>query len=100
MRIRQCKQSIVLNHHKTSISLEPEILRHLKNIAKARNQSFFSLVEEIDYDRSYGPQEHLTKNLSSACRLFVIRHYVTLAAERVDSPAIVPHAKMETVDAD
>ena len=62
------KRSIVLNGHKTSVSLENGFWLGLKEIAFDRGISLAALVAEVDSERS-GP------NLSSALRLYVLNHY-------------------------
>ena len=63
------KRSIVLAGHKTSVSLEDEFWRGLKEIAGKRLMSLSTLVDTIDAQRQQG------SNLSSALRLFVLNHY-------------------------
>ena len=60
------KRSIVVAGHKTSISLEDDFWRMLKEIAKERDLTLSELVAKIDSERQLG-------NLSSAIRLFVLR---------------------------
>jgi predicted DNA-binding ribbon-helix-helix protein len=62
------KRSIVLAGHKTSVSLEDEFWRGLKEIAGKRLMNLSTLVDTIDGQRQQG-------NLSSALRLFVLNHY-------------------------
>ena len=62
------KRSIVIAGHKTSVSLEDEFWRGLKDIAGDRNSTLSDLVKGIDFERQYG-------NLSSAIRLFVLNHF-------------------------
>src|SRR6185295_7000425 len=62
------KRSIVLAGHKTSVSLEDEFWRGLKEIAGKRLMNLSTLVDTIDAQRQHG-------NLSSALRLFVLNHY-------------------------
>ena len=62
------KRSIVLAGHKTSVSLEDEFWRALKEIAGKRLMTLSTLVESIDAQRQQG-------NLSSALRLFVLEFY-------------------------
>jgi predicted DNA-binding ribbon-helix-helix protein len=62
------KRSIVIAGHKTSVSLEDEFWKCLKEIASSRQITLSDLVASIDTDRRYG-------NLSSAIRLFVLNHY-------------------------
>lgn len=60
------KRSIVLDGHKTSVSLEEPFWRSLKEIAHSRRDSVSNLVGSIDASRQHG-------NLSSAIRLFVLQ---------------------------
>ena len=61
------KRSIVVAGHKTSVSLEGPFWNDLKAIAHAQQMTLSALVAEIDGTREHG-------NLSSAIRLFVLRH--------------------------
>lgn len=63
------KRSVVVNHRKTSVSLEEEFWQSLKDIASARAISVSELVSEIQ-TRSVA-----VVNLSSAIRVFIIEHY-------------------------
>jgi predicted DNA-binding ribbon-helix-helix protein len=58
------KRSILINGHKTSVSLENEFWRGLQDVARSKNAPVAKLVEQIDRDR-------YTVNLSSAIRVFV-----------------------------
>ena len=62
------KRSIVLAGHKTSVSLEEPFYQALKDIAASRRVPLRDLIARIDTDREHG-------NLSSAIRLFVLKHY-------------------------
>ncbi len=62
------KRSIVIAGHKTSVSLEDEFWKGLKEIASGRELTLSDMVASIDTDRRHG-------NLSSAIRLFVLDHY-------------------------
>jgi predicted DNA-binding ribbon-helix-helix protein len=62
------KRSVVLGGHKTSVSLEDEFFKGLKEIAGRRHMSLSDLVGAIDAQRQQG-------NLSSALRLFVLEFY-------------------------
>jgi predicted DNA-binding ribbon-helix-helix protein len=66
------KRSIVVEGHKTSISLEDEFWTHLKAIACARQITLSQLVAQIDAERERG-------NLSSAIRVYVLEHSVDFA---------------------
>jgi predicted DNA-binding ribbon-helix-helix protein len=69
------KHSIVLNGHKTSVSLEDEFWNALKEIAGKRALQLSNLVAEINEQRGHG-------NLSSAVRLFVLDYYRGLRKKR------------------
>ena len=60
------KRSIVLDGHKTSISLEEPFWLGLKEIAQSRSDSLSNVVRSIEASREHG-------NLSSAIRLFVLQ---------------------------
>jgi predicted DNA-binding ribbon-helix-helix protein len=62
------KRSIVIGHRKTSVTLEMSFWDGLEEIANERRLTVSMLVEKIKTDLGKG-------NLSSACRLFVLRHY-------------------------
>ena len=61
------KHSIVIDGHKTSISLEDAFWTDLKNIAHNQQATLSELVTQIDQTRE--------GNLSSAIRLFVLHHF-------------------------
>jgi len=65
------KRSIVISHHKTSISLEDAFWAGLKEIARSRRLTLSEMVGVIESGRAHG-------NLSSAVRLFVLDHYRSL----------------------
>lgn len=67
------KRSIVLNQHKTSISLEDDFWNCLRTIADARKMKLTSLLLEIDNQRN-------NANLSSAIRVFVFNEMRAQAA--------------------
>jgi predicted DNA-binding ribbon-helix-helix protein len=62
------KRSIVIDGHKTSVSLEEAFWSALKDIAQERGETLSQLVAAIDRQRPHG-------NLSSAIRLFVLGRY-------------------------
>ena len=68
------KRSVVINRHKTSISLEDAFWKEIKRIAAARDMTLSDLVAEIDSRRQQG-------NLSSAVRLYVLEHIAKVATE-------------------
>jgi len=68
MKSMIAKRSIMINNHKTSVSLEDEFWNALKEIALQRNQRLSVMIAQIDSERTTG-------NLSSALRLFVLDQY-------------------------
>ena len=68
MKSSVVKRSIVINGHKTSVSLEDAFWTDLKKIAHAQQVTLSELVTKID-----GAREQ--NNLSSAIRLFVLHHF-------------------------
>ena len=62
------KRSVVIDGHKTSVSLEDAFWTDLKKIAHAQQVTLSELVTKID-----GAREQ--NNLSSAIRLFVLHHF-------------------------
>jgi len=70
MKSSVVKRSIVIDGHKTSVSLEDAFWSDLKEIAHAQRATLSGLVAKIDEARQHG-------NLSSAIRLFVLEHFRT-----------------------
>ena len=62
------KISVSLSGHQTSISLEPEFIDVLHEIAKRDNVSIASIINQIDSTRRPGT------NLSSAIRVWVLKN--------------------------
>jgi predicted DNA-binding ribbon-helix-helix protein len=75
MKSAVVKRSIVIDGHKTSISLEDAFWCGLKAIAHAQCVTLSKMVTEIDETRQQG-------NLSSAIRLFVL--------DRLRAPLLTP----------
>ena len=61
-------RAIVVEDHKTSVSLEDEFWKGLKEIAALRRTNVTGLVSKIGSQRKH-------RNLSSACRIFVLNFY-------------------------
>ena len=59
------KRSVVVDGHKTSVSLEDQFWNDLKAIARAHGATLSKIVSQIDNTRRQS-------NLSSALRLFVL----------------------------
>jgi len=62
------KISVSLSGHQTSISLEPEFVTVLRDIASKQGKSVASVIAEIDSKRG------VKTNLSSAIRIWVLKH--------------------------
>lgn len=62
------KRSVMINGHKTSVSLEEGFWEGLKAIARLNGKTTQDLIGEIERTRTTG-------NFSSALRLFVLEHY-------------------------
>jgi predicted DNA-binding ribbon-helix-helix protein len=62
------KRSIVIDRHKTSVSLEDPFWIDLKTIAQTQRVTLSGLIAQIDAMREQG-------NLSSALRVFVLHHF-------------------------
>jgi predicted DNA-binding ribbon-helix-helix protein len=73
MKSSVIKHSIVISGHKTSVSLEVEFWKALKEIASSRDLTAPEIIAAIDSTRKQ-------PNLSSAIRLFVLEHYCSSAA--------------------
>jgi predicted DNA-binding ribbon-helix-helix protein len=83
------KRSVVIDGHKTSVSLEDAFWMSLKDIASHQGITLSMQISSIDEKRR-------TSNLSSAIRLFVLEHFRTRAnrplyiGERQSAPSLVP----------
>ncbi len=80
------KRSIVIEGHKTSVSLEDPFWKGLKLIATKRGVTLSALVASIDAGRQQG-------NLSSALRLYVLDFYrgqLVQEAAAGDKPKAAP----------
>jgi len=65
------RRSIIIDGHKTQISLEKAVWTDLKKIARGQGATVRRLVSEIDDTRKQG-------SLSSAIRLYVLEYFRTL----------------------
>ena len=64
------KRSVVISGHATSISIETEFWDLLKDIATRQGVSINYLLSKIDRGR--------TNNLSSAARIYVLKHVMSV----------------------
>jgi predicted DNA-binding ribbon-helix-helix protein len=62
------KRSIVIDGHKTSVTVEEAFWKGLHKIAHERDMGVNRLIASIDRDRQFA-------NLSSTIRLFVFEYY-------------------------
>ena len=62
------KRSVVVNGHKSSVSLEADFWSAVKEIAQLRDQTLTQFISEVDTSRDHN-------NLSSALRVFVLAYY-------------------------
>ena len=87
MKSSVTKRSVMIDGHKTSVSLEDAFWNDLKEIAQAEHASLSGLVTKIDQTRRHG-------NLSSAIRLFVLEHAMGTSEREKESlgPPLQPHA--------
>jgi predicted DNA-binding ribbon-helix-helix protein len=74
MQTAVIKRSIVLDGHKTSVSLENEFWHGLREIAVRENTALSTLVGKIDRDRN-------SCNLSSAIRVHVFNYFRAQAGQ-------------------
>jgi predicted DNA-binding ribbon-helix-helix protein len=89
MKSSVIKRSIVIQHRKTSVSLENEFWNAFKEIARKRNMTLSDLAAAVDSERQ-------NSNLSSAIRLFVLNFYRQVCQRMLnprlrDSDASVTH---------
>ena len=82
------KRSIVIDGHKTSVSLEDPFWADLKKIAHTQQVTLSKLVTAIDGTREQS-------NLSSAIRLFVLHHF-----RNKDKRVEVAEARLSAVGAE
>jgi predicted DNA-binding ribbon-helix-helix protein len=69
------RRSIYIRSRKSNVCVEHPFWEALREIAKAEGLKLTELATRIDRERN-------TPNLSSAIRLFVLDHYVTLAKQK------------------
>jgi predicted DNA-binding ribbon-helix-helix protein len=68
------KRSVIIDGHKTSVSLEEPFWTAVREITQARSTTVSTLLHDIDSKRS-------NTNLSSAVRVFVLNYVRQLAGE-------------------
>jgi predicted DNA-binding ribbon-helix-helix protein len=79
MKSAVIKRSIDIGGHKTSVSLEDEFWDGLRAIAELQHLTVSTLAKRIDHERR-------NRNLSSAIRVFVFRHFQAQASTMQAAP--------------
>ena len=74
------KRSVVLDRHKTSVSLENEFWTALREVASREKETLSELVGRIDHGRT-------STNLSSAIRVFLLNYFRGQDTRPVITPA-------------
>ena len=69
------KRSVMIDGHKTSVSLEDEFWESIKDIASEREERLTDLINFIAEDRDRA-------NLSSALRIFALNYYKQMRTSR------------------
>lgn len=85
------KRSVVINGHKTSISLEDQFWSGIKDIAVERKLTLAQLISMVDHERGE------VGNLSSALRLFVLARYRSAAPDAAATGAMVSRPAIGSV---
>jgi predicted DNA-binding ribbon-helix-helix protein len=83
------KRSVAFGGRRTSVSVEDEFWKALRNIARRQDVTLWELIERIDTNRTQS-------NLSSAIRLFVLRELQDQIAPplvRKHTPPLAPEHK-------
>ena len=79
------KRSIVIDGHKTSVSVEEAFWKGLHEIAHERDMGVNRLIASIDRNRQFA-------NLSSTIRLFVLEYYREREREREQAVSVAVEA--------
>jgi predicted DNA-binding ribbon-helix-helix protein len=87
------KRSIIINGHKTSISLEDQFWSEIKAIAAERQLTLSQVVAMVDHDRGG------FSNLSSALRCFALAQYYHPAASATSQQQTPTVSRTTTGDA-
>ncbi len=66
------KRSVTIAGHRTSITLEEEFWVELNRLAAAQKITVAQLITRLDSERVIDGKT--TANLSSACRIYVLKH--------------------------
>jgi predicted DNA-binding ribbon-helix-helix protein len=74
------KRSVVIQGHKTSVSLEQPFWDTFRDIAEAERVTTSALLRKVDAERQHS-------NLSSAIRVFVLQHMREVASASAPPPA-------------
>jgi predicted DNA-binding ribbon-helix-helix protein len=90
MKSSVIKRSIVIEGHKTSISIEESFWVSLKELARARQMTLSNIVASSKADRAQG------SNLSSAIRVYILsqlRAMVHASTVIGEGPSLAPHER-------
>ncbi len=79
MKSQIIKRSVVIRGHKTSVSLEQPFWDAFRDIAESERISTSALLRKVDAERNQA-------NMSSAIRVFVLRHMRSLATNEPARP--------------
>lgn len=63
------KLSVSLSGHQTSVSIEPEFIAALREIARTHGRAVAAIIGDIDSTRG-------TRNLSSAIRVWILQNKI------------------------
>ena len=78
MKSKTLKRSVTVHGRKSSVNLEDTFWSGLKEIARIQGCSVSNLIAEINKGRQVG-------NLSSAIRIFVLKHFRAKASGQAES---------------
>ena len=88
MKCPTTKRSVMLDGHKTSVSIEDIFWLSLKDVARDRTLTVSELIESIDAERPAGT------NLSSAIRMYLLDRFRTeLRDLETGRPSVQPEAR-------
>jgi predicted DNA-binding ribbon-helix-helix protein len=77
------KRSVIINGHKTSVSLEQPFWNIVRDIAHDERTTVSAVLRRIDEARQHA-------NLSSAVRVYVLEHTRARVAKPADQPTPMP----------
>jgi predicted DNA-binding ribbon-helix-helix protein len=78
MKSSVIKRSVVIDGHKTSVSLEEPFWASIKEIANQRSMTVYDLITQLHQARGEN------SNLSSFIRLFILSHFQALSTMKTE----------------